>query len=71
MSLEFVRNFNKRGGRFFFVIYRDEEWIGKIFFKRKLDLWCVEFENKVMLSERERGSVFKFKDKLENMREGE
>lgn len=75
--LKFVRNFGKRGGKFFYVIYKypieknknnrwlHSEWIGKILFNKKSDCWIIEFEdeNKILLlTEEEKKSIYKIKD---------
>ncbi len=51
------RNFNKRGGKFFYVIRvngekEDSTWYGKIFFNKKKG-WNIEFEKPVTFSSSE------------------
>lgn len=46
-ALKIERNFNKRGGKFFYVIWKHKDWIGKILFNKKKNSWIIEFEDEI------------------------
>lgn len=49
-KIKICRNFNKRGGKFFYVIFKKieetmpSEWLGKIMFDPEINNWKIEFE---------------------------
>ncbi len=57
-KIDIKRNFNKRGGKFFYVIYRKDDlstldWLGRIYFVKKLKCWRMDLENNKQVSEDE------------------
>ena len=54
--IDIKRNFNKRGGKFLYVIYiqgeneRQLDWTGKIFFDKKAMSWMIELEKPILFS---------------------
>jgi len=71
-EIEILRNFNKRGSKYFYVIYKGKDfyskrWIGKIYFSFKLFDWVVQFENDKsykILNKEEVNFIFKILDQI-------
>ncbi len=62
--MTFVKSMNRIGGKFFYVVYRGDVWIAKIFYYRKSGQYEIYFENCIFKSEKSK--VIKFCDKLNN-----
>lgn len=43
-SVKIIKNMNRIGGKFFYVIFINEVWAGRIFFDRKVQDWLIGFE---------------------------
>ena len=68
-EIEIQRNFNKRGGKFFYVIRRkfdsSGKWLGKIYFVKKFRCWRIELERSGKFTEEETKFIQETLEKIE------
>lgn len=43
--IRIIKNLNRRGGKFFWVIYLNDDWVGKIYFHNKTESWKFAIED--------------------------
>lgn len=61
--MEIIKNMNRRGGKFFYVAYRGDEWVAKIYYNKKQRRWLVEYEVEAKVTDEELIEIIKFQDK--------
>lgn len=49
-KIKIIRNFNKKGGKYFYVVDKQDKWIGKIFFDKNIGDWLFSAETPEHLS---------------------
>ncbi len=60
--MNIIKSMNKQGGKRFYVAYRGDEWIAKIFYHSHLNNYLIDFEENV--SDEEKSFIYKYRDKL-------
>ncbi len=61
--MEIVKSMNTQGGKRFYVAYRGDEWIAKIFYVKKSNEYKITFETPIP-NKKERDEICKFTEKL-------
>ena len=66
-KISIIRNFNKRGGKFFYVIYKNDEWLSEIVYIKALGIWGVNGSNNKIfnLKKEEKDFIFEVKKNIE------
>ena len=60
--MEIIKSMCRQGGKFFYIAYRGDEWIAKIYYGGFLNNYLIDFEEDV--SDKEKSKIFEFRDEL-------